>query len=137
MLDGVADCFADDGFGMIGQRGINDRKRAHELHAGTSFGTRKLGDLLVQPVRSRVVPAEALQGKSDGEEPLDDVVVEVPRDPVAVRCRRRARRIRRCALANCQASAAWSAKAAIMSSQRCNLFCQWSSPVGGRLAVNR
>jgi len=27
----------------------------------------------------------ALQGKSDGEEPLDDVVVEVPRDPVAVR----------------------------------------------------
>jgi hypothetical protein len=34
VLDGVADRIADDGFGMIGQRGIDDRKRADELHAG-------------------------------------------------------------------------------------------------------
>ena len=78
----------------------------------------------------------ALQGKSDGEEPLDDVVVEVPRDPVAVR---QDVELAHPALRAGQlpGQRGLAAKAAIMSSQRCNLFCQWSSPVGGRLAVNR
>jgi hypothetical protein len=48
--DSVADSFADNRFGMIGQPGIDDRKRADTLHSGTQLVTRKLGHGLVQPL---------------------------------------------------------------------------------------
>jgi hypothetical protein len=48
--DSVADRFAYNRFGMIGQRGIDDRKRADKLHSGTQLVTRKLGHGLVQPL---------------------------------------------------------------------------------------
>ncbi len=55
-----------------------------------------------------------LQSQANREEPLDDMVMEV-----WVRSRSvstSSSRIRRCEVANCQASAAWSANAAIISS---------------------
>ena len=57
----------------------------------------------------------SLKRKSDGEQALDDVIVEIR----AMRSRSvkmLSSRIWRCVLANCQARAAWSANAAIMSS---------------------
>jgi len=137
VLDGVADRIADDGFGMIGQRGIDDRKRAHELHAGRYFGTRKLGDL-PRPAVAAVASFRRGPGRASPTAKSRWMMWSWRSRAIRSRSvRTSSSRIRRCALASCQASAAWSAKAAIMSSQRCNLFCQWSSPVGGRLAVNR
>ena len=75
MPDGIADRFADNGFGMVGEGHVDDGKRAGILHIRSHLGTGELIDRLIEPLpQPRAAGLATVQVEDRGADLLDHVL---------------------------------------------------------------